>query len=316
MLFRSRNKILIAAVALATLLPLGSVFAYTIETLSGAPAMGNYVLSQSKTEVRLNSGEQATRPITITNLFGSDITFTVSVEDFTGSTTSPDQPIDLLGAVKGPYSSLKDHLQPEVTTFTLQHGQRITFPVLIKIPLDARPGDLYGAVIISAAGTAGAPGPAQIKVISRLASLFFVRINGQVNEGGGLVDFKSDGKFYLTGPVGLDFIFKNTGNVYLNPYGQLKVYSTFGREVYSKNILPYFVLPGAVREQKEMFNRPGMVGLYKATLVLNRGYGNYLDQKSLYFLVVPIYSLVLGLVIIALAIWLIWRVKISYKKKS
>jgi len=310
-----RNKfILIAFVSFLFLLPSSSVFAYSIETLSGAPATGNYVLSQSKTEVRLNPGEQATRPITVTNLFGSDVTFTVSVEDFIGSTSSPDQEVDFLGAAKSPYS-LKDYLKPEVTTFTLQHGQRITFPVLIPIPLDARPGDLYGAVIVSAAGTAGAPGPTQVKVISRLASLFFVRVNGEVKESGGLVDFTSDGKLYLSGPVGLDFIFKNTGNVYLNPYGRLKVYDTIGREVYSKNILPYFVLPGAVREQKEMFNRPGLVGFYKATLTLNRGYGNYLDQKSLYFLVLPVYSLVLGLVVIILIIWLIWRVKISYEKK-
>jgi hypothetical protein len=318
MFFDVHKSIKIQIIAIALLIglaPWSATQAYEVENLSNVPAIGDFVLEQGKTEVRLNPGEKILKPITITNRFGSDITVTVSVEDFTGSKDT-EQNIDLLNTARGPYS-LRDYLKPEITSFTLRHGAKLTFPVLIDIPADANPGGLYGAVIISTEAQGGnVVGSGQVKPVARLASLFFVRVNGEINENGGLKDFSSDKNIYFSGPAKLKFIFSNSGSIYLNPYGELKITDLLGRQVYYKQIAPYFVMPQTVRSQQEIFNKGQLLGLYKATLTLNRGYNNQLDQKTLYFFVLPIDYIIPGLVILLAVFWLIRRVIISFKKKQ
>jgi len=287
--------------------------AYQIEKLPNVPVSGDFVLNQTKTEVKLNAGENITRSLSLTNRSGVDLSFAVSVEDFSASVKA-DQNIDLLGAKAGLYS-LKDYLKPEIASFTLHHGEMITLPVAINIPQNAQPGGLYGAVIFSAKSTGvKTGGSANIQVISRLASLFFVRVNGDVTESGQLQDFSADKSFYLAGPVTFEFNYKNSGSVYLNPYGELKITDIFGRETYAKLISPYFVLPGAIRQQKETLDRRSLWGLYQATIKLNRGYGNQIDQKSLYFFVLPVPYAISAIIVVILLGWLMWRIRLSFKK--
>ena len=129
-------------------------------------------------------------------------------------------------------------------------------------------------------------------------------------------DFSSSKTFYFGGPITFEFNYKNNGNVYLNPYGELKITNVFGRTAYAKWISPYFVMPGAIRQQKETLENKSLWGIYRATLKLNRGYGNRLDQKSLYFFVLPIRYIIGVLVALILLCGLIWRIKIFFKKAN
>lgn len=290
-----------------------SAGAYQLDQMTDVPAVGDFVLNQTKTEIRLDPGESASRSVSVTNRSGVDLIVSVSVEDFSAE-AGKQQDVNLLGAAAGLYS-LKDYLQPEASEFILRHGEKLTLPVAIKIPANAQPGGLYGAVIFAAQPASAAPaGKSNIQTISRLASLFFVRINGEALESGELQDFKSVRTFYLKGPAAFEFNYKNSGNVYLNPYGELKITDIFGREVYRKWISPYFVMPGAIRQQKEVLEQPSLLGVYQATLKLNRGYGNRLDQKSVYFFVFPLQYVAIAAAALALALWLAWRIRISFKK--
>lgn len=289
--------------------------AYQLEKLSNVPVSGDFVLNQTKTEVSADPGENISRSISLTNRTGADLSFSVSVEDFSNSALA-DQNIDLLGSKAGLYS-LKDYLRPEADVFVLHHGERIALPIAIRIPQSAQPGGLYGAVIFSARPVdSKASGSANIQAVSRLASLFFVRVNGEVEENGRLTDFSSGKLFYFGGPVVFEFNYRNSGSVYLNPYGILKVTDIFGRETYAKIISPYFVLPGAIRQQKETLDRRSLWGAYRATLQLNRGYGNQIDQKSFYFFVLPVPYIVSFIITLALLAWLAWRIRLSFKKTN
>ena len=282
--------------------------AYQIEKIAGTPVAGDFVLTQTKTELSLNPGEHAVRSISLLNRSGQDLSFAVSVEDFSSSAKA-DQNIDLLGAKSGLYS-LKDYLKPEAANFILHQGEKITLPVAIDLPQSAQPGGLYGAVIFSASPVAES---GNIRLVSRLASLFFVRVNGAVSESGQLLDFSSLKSFYWSGPFAFEFNYRNSGSIYLNPYGELKVTDVFGRETVKSWISPYFVMPGAIRQQKETLDRPGMWGLYQATLKLNRGYGNNIDQKSLYFFVLPLQYIISAIITGLLLAWLVWRIALSFK---
>jgi len=306
-----KNHIVILAFAIVIFLPL-SAGAYKIEALPNIAVSGDYVLNQTKTEVKLDPGEKSEKSITIVNRSGQDLSFALSVEDFS-ATAKANENIELLGNNAGSYS-LKDYLKPEASSFILHHGEQMTMPVYISLPENAQPGALYGAVIIAAKpANAGINTSNKVNVVSRLASLFFVRINGAVVEEGRLLNFGSSKGVYFGDQIAFEFHYKNSGTVYLNPYGELKVSDIFGRQVYAQWISPYFVLPGGIRQSRETLDRP-LFGLYRATLKLNRGYGNIIDEKSQYFIVLSWKFLAAAAAIFIVFIGLIIKIRKNIRK--
>jgi len=167
---------------------ISSVSAATIEKMSQMPVVNDYVVGPGKVELLVSPGQTFIENITVTNRFSDAKTFNLDLEDLKGS-RDPNTILEFLGPLKGPYS-LKDYLHPDTSEFTLQHGERITIPVTITIPSDAVPGGLYGSVIVTAKDDTNSPDynngatNANIKVDSRIAVLFFIRIKGDVKESG------------------------------------------------------------------------------------------------------------------------------------
>ncbi len=288
----NKNKLILVLIfSLLLLLPNSSVLASKVEQLDRTPIAGDYVIGPGKNEVRLNPGEQVTKILTVTNRYGKEMDFKIEIEDFTGS-NNPQEPLILLGQEKGPYS-LKDFLHPEMMEFRLQHGDRISIPIVIDIPKDAQPGGLYGSIIVSTKPVANKDSldstatNGNVTIVSRLASLFFVRVNGPVNEEGKLASFTADKSFYTQPEIVFKSLFVNNGNIYLNPYGLLRIENIIGTQVDETKIDPYFVMPGSVRQKDYLTKRSVMFGRYKATLQLNRGYENVVDEQSIYFWVLP-----------------------------
>lgn len=273
----------------SAVLPFGA-FAYQTEVLAGVKVSGDYTLSPAQSEVGLDAGDSASREIVVLNRSGSDLSFTVSVEDFIDS------------------HSFKNYLQPEISTFSLRQGEQITLPITINIPKNTAPDGLFGVVVVSAQA------PNQVPI--RLSSLFFVRINGEVSASGILEGFKSDRWFYWSGPIKFSSSFKNFGNLYLFPSGELTVSDIYGNKVYRKIVSPYFVLPQTIKEQNEVLDQKPLFGLYRATLRLNRGYGDYLDQQSVYFLVLPPNYLILALIILLVIFIIRWRSRLASQKNK
>ncbi|MFA6919194.1 MAG: hypothetical protein WC244_03765, partial [Patescibacteria group bacterium] len=201
-----------------------------------------------------------------------------------------------------------------------KHGDRVTIPVQIDIPQDAQPGGLYGSVIITTVPDFGNDqldnnsAQGNLNIISRLASLYFVRVNGDVNESGNLREFSTDKSVYGSSPINFKTLYENNGSIYLNPYGKIKVDNFMGTTINEINIAPYFVMPGSVRLKEFKLQRGFMLGRYKATVVLNRGYGNVIDEKTVYFWVLPWKVVGAGVVGLVLIIWLIQMVVSWFNK--
>lgn len=314
-----KSKVFLILFALLSFFPVNNVLAANIEQLSATPIAGDYVVGPGKTEIRLDPGAKTDRSITVTNRYGKDMLFKITVEDFKGS-SNPKEVLILLGEEKGPYS-LRDYIHPELTEFKLHHGERITLPISIQIPVDAQPEGLYGSVIITSepiinkGDTSLNSTTGNVTIISRIASLFFVRVNGQAIEQGGLKDFIADKKYYSKPDINLKFLYENTGNVYLNPYGLLRVQNIIGTTVEEIRIEPYFVMPQAVRQKDLSINKKIMFGRYKAILQLNRGYQDIIDEKAIYFWVLP-WKIIVGLLLAVIAVSLLARVLINWFSKN
>ena len=302
------RSFLISGVLTLFILPL-TAQAFEINTLANMPVEGDYVIGPGKIELFLDPGQSASRDLKVTNRTGQPLNIFIEIEDFTGDPVSSTR---LLGKEAGPYS-LRDFIHPEKESFVLAHGEKATLPVTISIPETAEPGGLYGAAIFTAKPVLtpkeeeleGAKG--QVSITTRLATLFFVRINGPVNEAGYLKSFTAGKKFYQTGPIDFSVIYENTGSVHNNPYGQIEIKNLMGKTIDSLDITPYFVMPGFSRDKVIAWNSSLAFGRYTATLKLNRGYSNIIDEAEANFWVVPIKILIIGLaVIIFIAIFIWW----------
>lgn len=306
------------------------VSAYEIENLD-MPVENDIVLGPGKIELQLDPGQKAKAELMITNRMGETREFTVEIEDFKGS-HDPQKAIEFMGEAEGPYS-LKNYLNPEISEFVLSHGQRMRLPFEISIPEDAEPGGLYGAVLVSASDPEDLNSAAekekaegQMKLITRIASLVFIRVNGEVTEDGFLQEFKisePQKSFYEKGPISFEFLFQNNGNVHLSPYGKIEIINLMGKKVGELEVDPYFAMPDSLRKREIEWDREQLFGRYTATLFLNRNYvgeENIIDQKTITFWVFPwkiALIIIAGIVFLILLIrWFFRKFKFELKKKE
>ncbi len=302
----------ICFIGLALLLAFGflpsAAKAYRVEDMKmSGEAPGDFVLGPGKSEMLMNPGETATKQLYISNRLGEKMKFKIEIEDFTGS-SDPEKTVVLLGEKKGPYS-LKDYINPELTEFVLEHGERMVMSVDISIPEDAEPGGRYGAVLVksmpSGPGLEEEEGKAVsgIKLISRLGTLFFVRVKGDVNEEGFLSDFKTKKNFYENGPVPFELLFQNEGSIHLTPFGVIEIRNLLGKKIEEIKLDAWFAMPGSLRSRKVEWERDLLFGRYTATAKINRGYGDAIDEKTVTFWVFPWKLALAGLIALILIIW-------------
>ncbi len=314
----SRAVVFFASVVMLTFLG-GAVIthAYEITAADVDVAFNDFVLSPAKLEVALDPGDTVIEKVRVINRTSQTKVFTLGIEDFTGS-KDPAVSVELLGMERGPYS-LKDYLHPEVMQFTLKSGQQIFLPIRVTIPKDAEPGGLYGSVLISSAAPLRAGSGAAIE--SRLGLLIFVRVHGEVNEDGLLEDFRIAGNttFFTDANdfTAFELTYKNNGSVHLNPYGVIKISNMAGVVIDEVDVLPYFAMPQSVRYRSIEWDRGILLGRYTATAMINRGYDDVIDEKSVSFWVIPwkmLFMAIGGIALLLLIVRFIGRfIKVEIK---
>ena len=299
------------------------LFAYTIQDLPALESKNDFILGPGKAELFLEPGESAERELYITNRLGQDMSFKIEIEDFAGS-RDISETIILLGNQRGPYS-LKDYIKPEVTEFMLKNKQRIILPVTIAIAKDAEPGGLYGTILVSTSPASGGKetdagaSTGGAVTITRLGTLMFVRVKGEVKEEGFLKNLSTKGKkIFKSGPVYFNLVFENSGNVHLNPYGLLEIKNLFGSKVGEVMVDPWFAMPDSLRLREISWNKKFLFGRYIATAKINRGYGDIIDEANTSFWVIPWKIILAGFGVLALIIfffrWVFSRFEIKRKE--
>jgi hypothetical protein len=308
--------IIVAAVLIAGAKP-STALAYIIEDLNFSNE-GDIVMGPGKIELWMSPGDSYQKELIISNRTGQVKIFNIEVQDFKAS-EDPSKPIEFLGDQKSPYS-LKDYIRPETTEFTLNHGQRMRMYVSISIPADAEPGGLYGALLIGASNPPTGEeekdkAQGAMKIITRLASLAFIRVKGDTLETGFLKDFKTLGNFYEQSPITLNMLYQNQGNVHLSPYGVIEIKNIFGKKIDEIQIDPWFILPDSARTRQIKWERGFLVGPYTATITLNRGYQDIIDKKTITFWVFPWKILLAGFAALLFIVWIFVRIISKFEIK-
>ena len=272
---------------------------YPVDILEGGgKVVGDFVVGPGKVDVSIPPGESQTVEMTVANRTGMRRQFKITVEDAQGSTDT-NQPIILLGDEHGPYT-MKDYVSVPQMTFELNDGERARVPVTISIPPDADPGGHYGSVLVqtltveetNSKGTNAAPRSA---IISRIGTLFFITVPGNVKHEGVLKRFSTipEQQIFQSGPVHFGIFFENTGDIHLAPYGEVRITNMLDEEVGFLELEPWFVLPKSQRLREIVWDRDFLFGKYTATARINRSYDDVVDTKAYTFWVLP-WKIVLG----------------------
>ena len=248
------------------------------------------VVGPGKVELEVKPGETINFEISVANRISDNRTFEIEIEDMTGSADGS-RSVELLGAEKGPYS-LKDYVSFPSKRFKLNLGDRARLPGTISIPPDAEPGGFYGSVLISTIQENDIEDPAsnvRSPIIARVGTLFFVTVPGDIKRSGETksVSLLNNKWWYEKGPIKLSVLYENTGSVHLNPYGELRVKNIFGEEVGFMEFEPWFALPKSFRSREITWDRELLFGRYTATVLINRGYDDIIDERSVAFWVLP-----------------------------
>ena len=197
-------------------------------------------------------------------------------------------------------------------------------PFIVEVPETADPGGHYVSLL---AGTKppddGAKGSA-IKISSLLASLIFLNVSGEVEESGRIREFSLNKKVFNKPEVDFVVRFENTGNVHIQPQGEIRIYNFFNNidNSITINHSTEFgnVLPGGIRKWE--FNWQGKdsilsMGRYRAELVL--GYGETSREtveQTLYFWVIYFKELLIALGSLTLFVLLIVLTIKRYIKRA
>lgn len=262
-----------------------------IDDVAGIVA-GDFVVGPGKSELTIMPGESKRVEIMITNRTGHTREFKLEVEDAEGS-DDPSMPVVLLGDDIGPYT-LRDYIQLPTDTIELDHNERARIWVTVAVPQNAEPGGRYGSVLVTTlsreAEIDGSNGAAPSSaIVSRVGTLFFLTIPGDTLTQGALQSFATLGNtgIYAEGPVDFQILFENTGDLHLNPYGEIRITNMFNEEVGFVELDPWFSLPRSLRSREVSWDRELLIGRYTATAHINRGYDDVVDTQSVTFWVLP-----------------------------
>lgn len=213
-------------------------------------------------EVSVDPGKTVVIKSKIRNKGQTTLNLTARIEDFTASGEEGQVALE----ANGPYS-LSSWTTLSPTKFTLAPGEEKEVSALVKVPAQKVAGGYYGSFVYQTV-TAQKGGTATIG--QEIASLFLLKVNGQVDEKLSLSEFKGPA-FAEFGPVPLSLKFANTGNVHTKAFGLVNVTDMFGQKVADIVVPGTNVFPGASRIVNVSLDKKYLFGKYTATAIIYFG---------------------------------------------
>lgn len=173
----------------------------------------------------------------------------------------------------------------------LAPGETAQMNVVIEIPKDALPGGHYAMVLHEPTNEdldQVAPGQqAATGVTQKIGTLFYVVVDGPINEEAYIRDFKFK-KFQEFGPVPFSFTVSNQSDIHIKPRMKIDLFNLIGQKVESIQVEPRNVFPLNNLDFKGKWDRIWGFGLYKAKLSMSYGQNGQLALATTNFWILPI----------------------------
>jgi len=279
-------------------------------------------VSPARVEITGDPGTTLQGEIELFNEQEGTRTFFTSFENFepSGDTGAP----HFIGAKDGLATWIRSD-----NKVVLESGKRSVVPYSIAIPQNAEPGGHFAAIFFGSQEP-GATGGGQVSVGGKIGVLVLLRVSGEVEEGGGLLEFgaKDKQRFFISLPITFAYRLNNTGGDRVVPLGEIKIKNTL--RLTSATLLANksegSILPSSARKFEVVWGEvsppvnnteqktesPGFFeiagkqwsdfhfGWYTANLNLSWGVTNQTANASYSFFVIPWQLLLIILIIVAI----------------
>lgn len=291
-------------------------------------------VAPARLELSANPGEVVTGEFLLINEQDEQKTFYSSYQNFEaqGETGTP----NFVDASEGLGTWIRT-----ADSMTIGPGEQVEVPFTINVPTNAEPGGNFAAIFWGTTPSDDGAG-SQVSVGAQVGILVLLRVNGDIEEGGGIVSFttRDERAFFSSLPIGFEYRFTNSGGDRIKPEGEITIRNTFGfkTETISANKTEGNILPqstrkfdatwdggneealatdesplgffGTVSYQAQNF----AIGRYSATLDLSYGAEGLTDNARLSFFVFP-WQLLIVVIVMLLALFMVSKkVLLSYNK--
>jgi hypothetical protein len=258
----------------------------------------------------VNPGQVVHTQILIRDIASGNLIVTGQVNDFVADGEDGAPKVLLNSNYNDPYS-LKGWVTP-LPSLELIPEQIKTLPVTLNIPANASPGGHYGVIRFTA--TAPSLQGSGVSLSASLGALILLTVSGKITEHLSVQEFSVNhtgktGTFFESGPLNFVERLKNTGNVHVEPAGQVQISDMFGKNLatVNVNVPPGNILPSSTRKfsqslDKTVIGNKRLFGRYRANLKITYGTSKKVLATSLVFWVIPVrlIAIIIALLIIGL----------------
>ena len=243
------------------------------------------VVGPVRQELFLDPGETDNVEIRFYNQSEQPIVGSINVVDFVvNDSDGGPKLIDDPAAASPKFSGAKWVSLP-YSQITIAPTNRVSVPVTISIPTNAAPGGRYVAVYFQPSGS----GPTKTSgtgVSSRVASLLYIRINGEITENALITRFFAP-NFFEYGPVSVSTEILNRGDYHIRPKAIVALTNVFGGLVDQVMLKEENIFPDTSRILETKVGPKWLFGRYKLSLMGSYGSSGKALEAVAYVWVMP-----------------------------
>ena len=216
-------------------------------------AQGSVVLSVSPTlfEMTANTAQTWQSSIRVINANQFPITVYAEPVNFAPRGEGGDSSLIPIFDSEDDGATLAEWISVTPDEIVIPPEQTVSVPFTISVPADAAPGGHFAAVMIGTRSFDNTAGQAQVETSQVVTSLVFLRVAGDITESGNIREFTTSNSVYERADATFSVRFENTGNVHLQPQGEIEIKNMWGqvRGVIPVNKHSQFgnVLPESIR---------------------------------------------------------------------
>ncbi len=195
---------------------------------------------------------------------------------------------------------------------TIEPGQTKDIFFTLSVPQNTPPQVHYLAFFAEVRSTGG-----QVGISSRVGSLVFLYVSGNVREEMNIVDFSAGSSWYTKPDASIFLQTKNQGTIHTIPQGVVRAHDWRGNTLaeFHLNKENHLVLPSSEWAESYVFQlKPWHIGKIDLTLQLNYGLEQKMLLRKAEFWYIPIWSV--GVVFAVFFLLLIVSIRIGMKKRK
>jgi len=261
------------------------------------------IVGPVRQELFLDPGETDNVEVRFYNQTEQPINGIINVVDFVvSSSDGGPKLIDDPAGASPKYSGAKWVSIP-YNQVTIAPTNRVSVPVQIAIPQNAAPGGRYVAIYFQPTG-ASKTSTSGTGVSSRVASLLYIRINGEITENAIITRFFAP-SFFEYGPLTVSTEILNRGDYHIRPKAVVALTNAFGGLVDQTMLREENIFPETSRILNTEVGPKWLFGRYKLSLMGSYGASGKAIEAVAYVWVMPWRVIAIVTLTVILAIILI-----------